>query len=86
MARRAKNPSLLMKWRLNQNIKTAMLVEKTGLSPQMIYRIERGEAMARVRVATYLGYWGGNLNNVQMFPEKLQIIDEGWAVRLRFGD
>ena len=84
MPRRAINPSELMKWRLNQGIATQTLARQTGLSQPTVYRIERGEAIARTKVSQYLKFWGGDLNNLRMFPEELHIIDEGAAVRILF--
>jgi transcriptional regulator with XRE-family HTH domain len=84
MPRRAINPSELTKWRLNQGIETSAIVEKTGLSQPTVYRIERGDAVARTKVGEYLKFWGGDLNNLKMFPEQLLVIDEGAAVRISF--
>lgn len=84
MPRRALNPSELTKWRMNQGIETPQLIEKTGLSKPTIYRIEAGIAVARSKVTQYLSYWGGDLNNLKMFPAQLQIIDAGAAVKVIF--
>jgi hypothetical protein len=84
MPRRSKNPSDLTKWRLNQGVETGLLVTKTGLSQPTINRIERGIAVGRVQVKQYLLFWGGDFDNLKMFPMQLQIIDAGAAVRIIF--
>lgn len=84
MPRRAKNPTELMKWRLNQSIPTLQFAQKTGLTQPSVYRIERGEAISRKLANKYLSYWGGDLQNLNVFPKQLNIIDEGWAVRISF--
>lgn len=84
MPRRAINPTALMKWRLDQSIPTGEIVKKTGITQASVYRIERGEAVSRNLANKYLSFWGGNLQNLSRLPAQLQIIDEGWAVRLSF--
>ena len=84
MGRRAKNPTELMKWRYNQGLETGQLHASTGLPQSTINRIERGHAVTRTKAAKYLKHWGGDLNNLAMFPNELKIIDEGPSVRIRF--
>lgn len=84
MPRRAKNPTELMKWRLDQSIATTALAEKTGLTQASVYRIERGDSISRALANKYLSYWGGDLRNLKGILEHLDIIDEGWAVRISF--
>ena len=84
MPRKAKNPSYLTIWRENQGIKTGEFVKKTGLPQSSVYRIERGQEIGRTLATRYLSYWGGDLNNLGMFPKGLKIIDLGWGVKISF--